>query len=855
MKYIAILGVFIGIWLSSGLVNSLSAQENYQRLRLSAQSTEELETLAKLGIEADHCLYREGCCIEHEFAPLEIVLLQKAGIEYEVLYENASEFYDDLRKGQNQNGLKNGEKKVACDVTENHPIPENFTLGAMGGFFTYQEMLDHLDNMHQLYPELITEPQPIEAVDEPALPNGPFETIEGRPIYHTVITNSMVDNPEKKQILYTALHHAREPLSLGQMLFFMHHLLENYETDLTIKSLLDRYELHFVPCINPDGYLYNESLYEYNDAADFHTFGFWRKNMRDNNWDGVFDEDDDGVDLNRNYGYNWGHDDLGSSDTPSSFVYRGTEGFSEPETQAIKWLCEQNNYISALNYHSYGNLLLFPWGYETIQVPDSLEFCILSDVYTSENQYVANVPGSILYNVNGYSDDWMYGEQETKNKILAFSPEVGHESYGFYPPENIQLEIYKLTLAQNLYNLKSLGSVGYIEDKGSNSITSQTGFLNFELTQKGLTAGSFTIGFKGLSPAITSISTQTTNSLEIGETYSAFVPYIVDTSMIIYGEPLAIEISVNNGQYVETDTIYKIAQLGDNEVLLDTLHTFSTNSVFASSTWGLTTEEFHSPPSCLTDSPDNVYGNFAVRDMVLSDTIDLTNAEYAEMNFWAKWDLEDRFDYVQLIAVDLASQSKTSLCGLQTNINSSAGPGEPVYDGVQEEWVLEEVLLNDFLGSKIQLHYELRSDNHITRDGFYLDDLNFKIVASLDSMAMDEPIDTMPDNTIDTIPETNSVAFQSPDLLPNSRLVSLVPNPAKDFVNINYILDELSQLSQSNQVRLVVVNKTGQTIFQSTLDTQSNNLSIQTAEWAAGVYFLYIEKEGKRSNVEKLIVY
>ena len=62
----------------------------------------------------------------------------------------------------------------------------------------------------------------------------------------------------------------------------------------------------------------------------------WRKNLRDNNEDGIFEEDEDGVDINRNYSYAWANDDDGSSGHPASETYRGTEPFSEPETKAIK---------------------------------------------------------------------------------------------------------------------------------------------------------------------------------------------------------------------------------------------------------------------------------------------------------------------------------------------------------------------------------------------------------------------------------------------------------------------------------------------------------------------------------------
>lgn len=73
-----------------------------------------------------------------------------------------------------------------------------------------------------------------------------------------------------------------------------------------------------------------------------------------------------GVDLNRNYGYKWGHDNKGSSNSPCEGDYRGNEAFSEPETQAVRDFVQSHpNLKIALNFHAYGNLLVVPFNYST----------------------------------------------------------------------------------------------------------------------------------------------------------------------------------------------------------------------------------------------------------------------------------------------------------------------------------------------------------------------------------------------------------------------------------------------------------------------------------------------------------
>ena len=149
-------------------------------------------------------------------------------------------------------------------------------------------------------------------------------SIENRPIYTVKISDNPEIDENEPEILYTALHHAREPQSMMQMIYFMYYLLENYNTDPSVQYLVNNRELYFIPVVNPDGY-------EYNRTTNPSGGGMWRKNRRNNG--GSY-----GVDLNRNYGpYTyWNAPNGGSSTTPSSDTYRGTAPFSEPETNSIK---------------------------------------------------------------------------------------------------------------------------------------------------------------------------------------------------------------------------------------------------------------------------------------------------------------------------------------------------------------------------------------------------------------------------------------------------------------------------------------------------------------------------------------
>ena len=71
-----------------------------------------------------------------------------------------------------------------------------------------------------------------------------------------------------------------------------------------------------------------------------------------------------GVDLNRNFSYKWGG--RGSSGQTCREEYRGQRAFSEPETAALRkfLLARRGSVLMYLTFHSYGQMILYPWGYD-----------------------------------------------------------------------------------------------------------------------------------------------------------------------------------------------------------------------------------------------------------------------------------------------------------------------------------------------------------------------------------------------------------------------------------------------------------------------------------------------------------
>ena len=218
------------------------------------------------------------------------------------------------------------------------------------------------------------------------------------------------------------VHHAREPIGANICLDLITRLCRDYRRNTNTKRWLDEMEIWFIPVVNPDGYKY---IYE-NDL----DFPWWRKNLRDNDGDGVFNPLVDGVDLNRNYDFNWSEGGDGKS---GSWFYRGKRPFSEGETRAIKQLAIRENFVIGISYHSYGEAILYPWG-NFSEPPD---MSLIYDIGKNLASRIKRVTGHGSYTMLplngrvGQSSIWMYGHLG----IIDYIVEVGTH---YYPPaENV----------------------------------------------------------------------------------------------------------------------------------------------------------------------------------------------------------------------------------------------------------------------------------------------------------------------------------------------------------------------------------------------------------------------------------
>jgi murein tripeptide amidase MpaA len=255
------------------------------------------------------------------------------------------------------------------------------------------------------------------------------QTHEGRDILAIRVTSDVANVPqnERPAVLYQGTAHAREWISTEVTRRLMLHFLDGASTDPAVQDILATTELWFVPVVNPDGYQYT-----------FDHERLWRKNLRDNDENGVIDSND-GVDLNRNFPEHWNYDQEGSSSQFTSLTYRGPAPMSEPENVAEAELFKMADFRFAISNHSFGDLLLYPQGWQ-VQTPSADDPIYVALTGTDDDPAVEGYdpgPSADLYITNGEFTDWAHATQD----VLAWTPELseGCEGCGFVFPDDPKL--------------------------------------------------------------------------------------------------------------------------------------------------------------------------------------------------------------------------------------------------------------------------------------------------------------------------------------------------------------------------------------------------------------------------------
>ncbi len=767
--------------------------EKYSRIKINVEPSE-LRTIAAQGIPHDAGYYdfKQNCFIA-ELPQRDIMKLDRLGFTYELLVDDVTAWYVTRNTSIDINQVMTEARMATTD----YPVPQDFELGSCGGFSTIEQCYAHLDNMANLYPELITIKAPV----------GNLTTFENRNMYYVKISDNPNVTESEPKVLYTGMIHAREAIGMQHQLFYMYYLLENYETNQEIQDLVNNTEMYFIPIVNVDGY-------QRNITSSPNGGGNWRKNRR-NNGDGSF-----GIDINRNFGFYWGYDDEGSSPYTWDDTYRGTAPFSEPETQLIKEFCETYDFKIALNYHSYSNLLLYAWGYTPDLSPDEAVFNEYAKNMTADNHYVYGPGSTTIYPTNGGSDDWMYGEQTTKEKILAYTPEVGGGNDGFWPQVSRIIPLCQENMLQSILAAKYAGTYGQLIDQTPLIVPDKVYYAIFDVKRLGQTPADYEVSVEPLGDKFESVGDPIViTGLSVLGKVTDSIPFILNDA-VKSGDTIRYVIALNDGYSVYRDTVEKYYGT-PVELFTDDL----SNANKWTGQWALSSIFPYSPPSSMTDSPSGNYSNNANKSTILTDAVSLTNASVAVLNFQARWALEAGYDYVQ---VSISTNNGTSWLPLEGRYTRPGtidqAFGQPLYDD-RSLWVKEEINISQYADQDIKLKFTLRSDGGVTMDGYYFDDVSITII----------------DRTV-------NVAEPGSPTAP-SYMSEGYPNPANDNVTFRYSLN-----THSSKAQLIITDLSGRTIKNAQVDPMQHEVKINVTDMLPGLYMCTMTIGDQPSITRKITV-
>jgi carboxypeptidase T len=251
-------------------------------------------------------------------------------------------------------------------------------------------------------------------------------SVEGRPLWALRIGER---RGSARRVAFLGCHHAREWISVEVPFRLAEHLLENSSSD-PVQGWLQQGEVWVAPMVNPDGHEHSRTQNR-----------LWRKNRRRNPGGSI------GVDPNRNYGYMWGTLDIStSSRIPSDETYIGPRAFSEPEVRAVRDLVARERFGGVLSYHSYSQLILFPWGYTVEPIEDEADHSEMRGLAEQMERLIREVHGetytaqqaSQLYLTAGDTSDWTYGVYGIPSITIELRPASALDGGFILPADQIE---------------------------------------------------------------------------------------------------------------------------------------------------------------------------------------------------------------------------------------------------------------------------------------------------------------------------------------------------------------------------------------------------------------------------------
>jgi PKD repeat protein len=313
-----------------------------------------------------------------------------------------------------------------------------------------------------------------------------------------------------------------------------------------------------------------------------------------------------------------------------------------------------------------------------------------------------------------------------KDTVFAHTPEVGT---AFWQPSSQIVATCQEMVFPNLVLAHLTRNYSIVKDTDPSSVATISGNFNHSIKRLGRQVGAVVVSIEPLLNVV-SIGNSATYNLNSQQTSTGAISYSLNPA-IQFGDQIKYILKTDNGLWIKRDTIVKTFGAITLQALED-----ATSITNWTGNWSTTTSTFVSPSKSFFDGSISNYSNNTNKTYTYVPTIDLTQGTSALISFYAKWSIEADYDFVQFQVSTDGGATWIGQCGNYTvpgtSANGSVQPnGEPVYEGTQPSWVLEEINLSDYLGQQIKVRFQLRSDGGSTADGYYFDD--FKVFYSVPS--------------------------------------------------------------------------------------------------------------------------
>jgi carboxypeptidase A2 len=354
-----ILRGFVALFLILSVCHAKRRYDGYQVLHVTTTTAAQVELLTTLEQDAEIDIWSNG--LDHfdiMVSPEKLVQIKNVLAQYEATYT--------VLHANVQKDIDAEEARLAGRRTESSPFLIDYD-----DFNTYDDIAAELDEVVLRCPAAL-------GVNCETFVIG--QSFEGRDIKGIRIFRT---DRVQRGIWVDSTIHAREWLAVATGLKILSHLVDDYSTDAQVQGLVDKYEWHYIPLSNPDGY-------EWTWVDD----RLWRKNRSPNTGSACV-----GTDLNRNFDHFWNN--AGTSESPCSETYGGSGPASEVEVQAAQAALNSrgSNLITSIHLHTYAQYWLVPWGHT-----NALGNCILADDH-DDLMAAANAAADATENTHGTSWD------------------------------------------------------------------------------------------------------------------------------------------------------------------------------------------------------------------------------------------------------------------------------------------------------------------------------------------------------------------------------------------------------------------------------------------------------------------